>query len=88
MSSHAHTYCKTLSALPAPDAINAIHAAYLQLLAAEKGIEGLANGPIMRELARLLALSGHIGFDSPGHALPVAPVKAGKWTKKELEEAF
>jgi len=88
MSSHAHTYCKALSALPAPDAINSIHSAYLQLLAVEKGLEGLDNGPIMRELHRLLALSGHIGFDSPGHALPVAPVKPGKWTQKELEEAF
>lgn len=62
MSSHAHIYCKTLSALPAPDAINAIHKAYMQFLATEKGVEGLDNGPIMRELVRLLTLSGHIGF--------------------------
>ena len=85
---HAHLYCKTLATLPAETAINAIHSAYMQFLAVEKGVEGLDNRPIMRELSRLLALAGHIGFDSPAPAAPEAPVEAGKFTQKELEEAF
>ena len=88
MPSHASLYCKTLSALPAPDAINAIHSAYMQFLAAEKGLDGLDNRPIMRELARLLTLSGHIGFDSPAPAAPSATEEAVEFTQAELQEAF
>lgn len=82
MSSHASTYCKTLAALPVADAINAIHFAYLQFLAAEKGVDCLDNRPVMKELKRLLALSGHIGFDSHAHTPP-----DGGPTKVELLQA-
>ena len=85
MSSHASLYCKTLTALPAPDAINAIHKAYMQFLAAEKGLEGLDNGPIMRELVRLLTLSGHIGFTPTPRDSGPTQAELGQ---AELQNAF
>ena len=86
---HAHLYCKTLAALPAETAINAIHSAYMQLLAVEKGVEGLDNTRAIAGLVRALQLAGHIGFDSPAPAAPSAPViEAEQFTQKELEEAF
>lgn len=84
MSSHAHTYCKTLAALPAETAINAIHSAYLQLLAVEKGVENLDNASTIAGLARALQLAGHIGFEgSPEKALSQAEAHL-----KKLEQAF
>lgn len=90
MSSHASLYCKTLSALPQDAAINAIHSAYMQFLAAQKGVENLDNRPIMRELERLLSLSGHIGFERTVAAptAPSTPVKTAKYTQAELQHAF
>lgn len=62
-NNHASLYCKTLAALPAETAINAIHSAYMQLLAVEKGVEGLDNAPAIAGLAHALRLAGHIGFE-------------------------
>lgn len=84
MSSHAHTYCKTLAALPAETAINAIHSAYLQLLAVEKGVEGLDNTRAIAGLARALQLAGHIGFES----VPEKALSQAEAHQKKLEQAF
>ncbi len=72
---HAALYCKTLDALPRDVAINAIHAAYLQLRANGARVEQdgrtLDNAPAIAALGRCLVLAGHIGFDAPSRLATV-----------------
>ncbi len=70
MSNHASLYCKTLSNVDPAKAINAIHAAYMQLSAMgmRPEVDGTTydNLPVLISLHAILVEAGHVGFGPNG----------------------
>lgn len=70
MTNTANRHCTTLEQLDPAQAVNAIHAALMQLNAAESGLENLDNSGAIAGLVECLKIAGHIGFaETP----PTAP---------------
>lgn len=57
-------YCTTLDQLDRAEAIQAIHAAWLQLRACDQLGTDADNGPVIARLEACLRAAGHLGFDS------------------------
>jgi hypothetical protein len=63
MTMQTEQYCDTLESLSRTDAVRAIHEAWLQLTAAQRGhIDNLDHAPALESLAQCLATAGHVGF--------------------------
>lgn len=75
MSNTANGHCTTLEQLDPAQAINAIHAALMQLNAAESGVENLDNKDAIAGLVECLKTAGHIGFESKGPTAPGEGIK-------------
>jgi len=65
---HTESYCATLESLDRARAVRAIHAAYLQLSAAARGVEYLDHGPALGSLRGCLAEAGHAGSSGGARA--------------------
>lgn len=65
---HSATFCKTLSAVPIEDAINAAHQALMQLEGLGDRCESARNGvtydnrPAIAALRTVMVKAGHVGF--------------------------
>lgn len=60
---HTELYCPSLDQLDPVEAIRAIHAAWLQLQAAERGVEALDHHSALVALQRCLKAAGHPAGD-------------------------
>lgn len=69
---HTEMHCAALGELTREDAIRAIHAAYLQLMAVGTRAESAATGtmldnrPAIYALRECLRKAGHLGFEGKG----------------------
>lgn len=62
MTMHTEIYCETMAEADPAKMVRAIHAAWIQLGAVNRGVECLDNGPAMAQLAECLRDAGHVGF--------------------------
>ena len=59
---HTELYCDSLESLDRVAAIRAIHEAFMQLAAAQDGLECLDHGPALESLAACMRTAGHVAF--------------------------